>query len=1281
MKFSSKDILDAMNVLAKSEMEKAKFDKTIEATIVSLENAETGEYYILYESNKMLAYARDLTYFYDVDDLVYVKIPNGDFSGRKFIEGIVDRKSLTEQELNRLNKTINEVEPDWSSFYGYDKTSSWGIVSGVDRGDGDFSRLIWKRSSNELTDSDKIFANYAKAYDKIMIKASFLTNFVGTHSTGNYGLEVNFLANDFDENGDPTTKIVTSHLDLTSFVGNPYRYTVYSPQYVVIDNTDNFLVGLHSIYLTQAGMEIDKSYNIDGDLIFQNPDLKNNIKEKNIFVKDIELKFVELVDLSGSQYHLSIITPQGNTFTNQQTDLTLKAKLTYSGKELIENTSKCQVLWFIEDYTVVAGDERLNQNVGYRWRPIDETSYNTLVVNTSEVKCEQRYKVLVIYNNEGVFTAETTLYQLNPEYDITLEQITQGEDIILKIVNNSNGKVVRGQWWVGYPDGAYVYVDEDLNNKDTLVVNPFLYYSYSVFYCRVYDGTNNFIVNKYAIINNSNSDTDIEVSYEGTDMYLYDANGDITVDEAEKERTLQVNISWKNGYGGNYKIQWFGPDGQELGHTYPGVTPNNSMLKNMYVDSNNVLHYSILQKYKNKAIHNDLTLRITTVGGQIYTYSKEILFFKSGDPGTNGTTYTCVVRPCDDGGVKSSSFRTLHYLSSSWSNTTINLRCYVYKDGVLINGNSNYTIGFDWSTDDTVKDIFRLTKINNGDIITLSGQGSLGLSNSAIAGRNFIIKTQVSVMPKNMNEKGTTLYYNYPVPISVGSVTDSMVDTNIPQYVMYSSSGTNPTYADEDLYFEYDGANYIGDVTSYTTELVTVEAPNTLHEGYKLSVASRFNFDTGIGSLKLFIRTNTYIIYPIMMYLNTYGNEALNSWDGTSIKLDDKNGAVLAPQVGAGSKNSDGTFTGVVMGTVQGVQNANQGNTTNGLFGFYQGMNTFGLLANTGQAYFGKNKEISIEPNSAMITGKESNAGKTMTLRLTAERDTTKAIEFSSGNFYVTYDGKIHATEAYISGEIQASSGKIGGWTIGSSTLSSGGITLQSGTGSNAYIQVGRNKLNGDGSASFGSRLSISSDGTLTCSNANVTGTIVATSGKIGNWFIKNGNIQSSSGENGETPNVRLNVSGNTGRIYTDYFMTNEGVRIGKFTYGEGNTGFGIVTGSNQKLRLQSDGGMDFLLTNPGALFNFNSPGGVQFQYNAGSDGAYFRVSNYRAIQFQGENGAPAPYSQFTVENMRNIRLNASNSIVLTAQDGGPQIQVDSTGITFNNVTAAQTRGVYARFA
>jgi len=57
------------------------------------------------------------------------------------------------------------------------------------------------------------------------------------------------------------------------------------------------------------------------------------------------------------------------------------------------------------------------------------------------------------------------------------------------------------------------------------------------------------------------------------------------------------------------------------------------------------------------------------------------------------------------------------------------------------------------------------------------------------------------------------------------------------------------------------------------------------------------------------------------MYLDTYGNEAINGWDGTSISLGkDKagndNGTILAPQIGAGIKNSDNTFSGVIMGSV-----------------------------------------------------------------------------------------------------------------------------------------------------------------------------------------------------------------------------------------------------------------------------------------------------------------------------------------------------------------------------
>jgi len=39
-------------------------------------------------------------------------------------------------------------------------------------------------------------------------------------------------------------------------------------------------------------------------------------------------------------------------------------------------------------------------------------------------------------------------------------------------------------------------------------------------------------------ITNSSSEDDVTISYSGEDTFRYDANGDIAVEDAEKERTL-----------------------------------------------------------------------------------------------------------------------------------------------------------------------------------------------------------------------------------------------------------------------------------------------------------------------------------------------------------------------------------------------------------------------------------------------------------------------------------------------------------------------------------------------------------------------------------------------------------------------------------------------------------------------------------------------------------------------------------------------------------------------
>jgi hypothetical protein len=55
---------------------------------------------------------------------------------------------------------------------------------------------------------------------------------------------------------------------------------------------------------------------------------------------------------------------------------------------------------------------------------------------------------------------------------------------------------------------------------------------------------------------------------------------------------------------------------------------------------------------------------------------------------------------------------------------------------------------------------------------------------------------------------------------------------------------------------------------------------------------------------------------PILISQNRYASSVLNHWDG-KFKIDEKNGTILSTMVGAGYKNEDNTFSGVLMGDVE----------------------------------------------------------------------------------------------------------------------------------------------------------------------------------------------------------------------------------------------------------------------------------------------------------------------------------------------------------------------------
>lgn len=120
--------------------------------------------------------------------------------------------------------------------------------------------------------------------------------------------------------------------------------------------------------------------------------------------------------------------------------------------------------------------------------------------------------------------------------------------------------------------------------------------------------------------------------------------------------------------------------------------------------------------------------------------------------------------------------------------------------------------------------------------------------------------------------------------------------------------------------------------------------------------------------------------------------------------------------------------------------------------------------------------------------------------------------------FAVYDDGTVCATQARIEGQITASTGSIGGWTIGSD--------LYAGSGS-SYVALSTSGI-WAGNANMGSApFSVTNAGVLTATNATITGTITASNGTIGGFTITASSLYNGkSSLNAQTNGVYIGTDG-----------------------------------------------------------------------------------------------------------------------------------------------------------
>ena len=225
------------------------------------------------------------------------------------------------------------------------------------------------------------------------------------------------------------------------------------------------------------------------------------------------------------------------------------------------------------------------------------------------------------------------------------------------------------------------------------------------------------------------------------------------------------------------------------------------------------------------------------------------------------------------------------------------------------------------------------------------------------------------------------------------------------------------------------------------------------------------------------------VIKPIIMLFNRYEMSNLNGWDGNKLEIGKNDEYILAPQIGAGKKESDNSFTGMVMG-IKNTRNESVANAKIGLFGFNKGTQSIFLDAKDGSATFGISGEgqIKITPgSSATIQSGDYGSGKGLKIKFNKDPE----IRFGSGNFIVTSAGHLTAKDG----------GSIAGWNIG---------WVKNDRGENL-----RSKLSAG-------ETTLDSNGTITCNKL-----IADNDGTIGGWSISDGNLKSKDG------NITLNSSDN----------------------------------------------------------------------------------------------------------------------------------------------------------
>lgn len=382
-----------------------------------------------------------------------------------------------------------------------------------------------------------------------------------------------------------------------------------------------------------------------------------------------------------------------------------------------------------------------------------------------------------------------------------------------------------------------------------------------------------------------------------------------------------------------------------------------------------------IKDYYNKNDSNNTVYCVLLKNGRQYKAEATLTF---GITGTNGTdaTFLLQMREVEIGTGGSD-------LASENPATALTLGGKIAVVPKIYDYNNNdisdeyfqiYTPQYSWYLLDIPLDQQKLvlTKSGNNCIISIKN----GVKNVEDC-RYYILCATVewNIVQENsesdidLNTRKIELKTFLPIPVRVSNEYTQVVG---PTQIVYTKEGTNPAYYKSPFVLYKDGFEFKENIEWYPAcreylnskednkERILSFYPKVSTDG-QLVPTDLYLLDDNLYSVeakyverdedKKVIKETLLWTQPILIIQNRYSSAMLNNWDG-SFQIDEENGTIMASVIGAGKKDVNNTFSGVLMGDVQNVFNANN-HSGLGLYGFNQGAQSFGFNID-GTAFIGK---------------------------------------------------------------------------------------------------------------------------------------------------------------------------------------------------------------------------------------------------------------------------------------------------------------------------------------